>query len=170
MSSWSHVIFYQKSTEIHKFKRINNSSFLDESLQIGDSEELFLCNTSVLPMMSGTKALPNKGLTSCKILEMLGMGRDHERQDHLREVMTLGWCGRWICQAGQEGTSRGLWSRYNCPGKSQDGPDPLWWCFYRAVHIWKGLPKEAVKDVEKEEGWLRLLKKAEWSRGRVVCV
>lgn len=74
------LFFHQKSTEIHTLMGINNSSFLGENLQIGDSEELFLCNTRILPMMAGTKGLPNKGSASCIVLEMLGMGRDHERQ------------------------------------------------------------------------------------------
>lgn len=71
--------FHQKSMEIHTFKGINNSSYLDENLQI-ESDELFLCNIRTLLMMAGTKALPIKGSTCCEVLEMLVMGRDHERQ------------------------------------------------------------------------------------------
>ena len=66
--------------EIHTFKGAHHSSFLDESLQIGDRGELFICNTNILPVMAGTKAFPNEEPTSCKVLEMLGMGRAHERQ------------------------------------------------------------------------------------------
>lgn len=76
--------------EIHTFKGTNNSSFLDESFQIGDSEEVFLCNTNILPMMAGTKALLNKGPTSRKVLEVLGVGRDHERQGASQRSHELG--------------------------------------------------------------------------------
>lgn len=94
------VILLIKICKLKCLKGFNDKGFFSgASLQVGDGVELLLWNTGVLPMRAGTMALPSKGSTSCEEWEMLGMGGDHERQ---REVMTLGWCRRWICQGTRE--------------------------------------------------------------------
>lgn len=112
MSNYSHVIFHQKSWKLIHLNGLITALFTDESLQIGNSEDLLLCNSSVLPMMAGTQALPKKGSASCKVLEMLGMGRDRERQgasqrSHdlrvMQKVNFSGWTrgGSRVCGLGK---------------------------------------------------------------------
>lgn len=149
----SYYIIHQKSWKWKHLKGINDFFFRWES------SNRRLCRSTSLKQQYITN-YQRKGQHLVKYEKcwaVKGKGR-------LRGVMTLGWCRRWISQAGREKTIRVLWHGWSCPGMRLGGPDPARRCLSWAVMLWESVLETVAEDVEKREGLLRLLKKKEWSR------